>query len=158
MFPIHVTLYLYMTTRRHVRWKKSKQGSKSDILVTSTVQHLNVFSSSHSDYTAAIYRHRGLLGECIDLQPCFQDHSVLAAAFHLSSAFMGIPIRRERSTRRQEAEVKSLDHVVIPAEAFMNGKKDTINKHQRVGQPSTTRFCSERVHIDGVFSQPGLAS
>ena len=44
------------------------------------------------------------------------------AALHLLSLSMGIPIWRERSTERQQAEVKSLDHVVIPAEAYMNDK------------------------------------
>lgn len=36
--------------------------------------------------------------------------------------FVGIPTRLERSTKRQQAEVKSLDHVFIPAEAYLNDK------------------------------------
>lgn len=34
----------------------------------------------------------------------------------------GVPTRRERSTKRQQAEVKSLDHVFIPVEAHLNDK------------------------------------
>lgn len=33
-----------------------------------------------------------------------------------------IPTPRERSAKRQQAEVKSLDHVFIPAEAYLNDK------------------------------------
>lgn len=38
-----------------------------------------------------------------------------------------IPTWLERGTKRQQAEVKSLDHVFIPAEEYLNDK-DIVNK------------------------------
>lgn len=58
---------------------------------------------------------------------------VLEGSISSINSVLGIPIWPERSIKRQQAEVKSLDHVFIPAEAHLNDKKDIVNKDQQGG-------------------------